>query len=301
MTTSKRIGWVGLSVLALLAALGVQIMASMLVVVPYAIVEGFQAGMQAAAQGTDVSEFTADFMNNIGDMMGIVLIVVGILLLIVFIPWFYFGCGRQKITGETIKRAFSPRTLLIVLVIAVGLNYGINCLLQLVYVWAPQLLEDYMELMENSGLGVNAWANAAAVILAPLGEELIFRGVAFYYARKAVTGMRNAHAAFWIANCIQALLFGIYHMNLVQGVYAFFIGLALGYLCQKYHSLIPGMLAHFVFNGMSAVLGDGIYTWIPESALWYVLVGTAGIALVLAAMFLNGPAVSKNEQNIAQS
>lgn len=299
MTAAKRIGWVGLSVLAFLAALGVQIISVVVVAIPYAIIKGVEAGMQAAAQGTDVSDFTADFMNNMGDMMGIVLVVVGILLLIVFIPWFYFGCGRQKITGESIKRTFSPRTLLMVLVIAVGLNYGINCLLQLIYTQAPQLLENYLELMENSGLGVNAWANAAAVILAPLGEELIFRGVAFYYARKAVSGMKDPRAAFWIANCIQALLFGIYHMNLVQGVYAFFIGLALGYLCQKYHSLIPGMLAHLVFNGMSVVLGEGIYTWIPESALWYALIGAAGVVLVLIAMFLNGPAVSKNEQNIA--
>ncbi|MDE7223340.1 MAG: CPBP family intramembrane metalloprotease [Acetatifactor sp.] len=299
MTGAKRAGWVGMSVLALLAALGVQIIASIVVIMPYAIVKGFQAGVEAATQGTDVSDFAADMMNNMGDMMGIVLVVVGVLLLFVFIPWFYFGCGRQKITGESIKRVFSPKALLMVLVIAVGLNYGISCLMQLVYVGAPEVMEDYMELMENSGLGVNVWANAAAVILAPLGEELIFRGVALYYARKAVTGMKNPRAAFWIANCIQALLFGIYHMNLVQGVYTFFIGLALGYLCQKYHSLIPGMLAHLVFNGMSAVLGESIYTWIPDKTLWYALVGAAGVALALIAMLLNGPAVNKNEQNIA--
>lgn len=299
MTGAKRAGWVGLSVLVLLVALAVQMLGSVLVVFPYSLIKGVQAGMQAAAQGVDVNELTADIMNGMGDIMGIVLVVVGILLLIVFIPWFYFGCGRRKITGESMKRVFTPRALLMVLVIAVGLNYGINCLLQLVYVAAPQLLENYMELMENSGLGVNAWANAAAVILAPLGEELVFRGVAFFYAGKAVSGMRNPRAAFWIANCIQALLFGIYHLNPVQGLYAFFIGLALGYLCRKYQSLIPGMLAHLVFNGMSTLLGDGIYTWIPDNAIGYSLVGAAGIALVLAAMFLNGPATAKNEQNIA--
>lgn len=299
MTGIKRVGWVGMSILVLLAALAVQIVGSVVVVIPYAVVKGVQAGMQAASQGLDVNDLTADIMNNTGDMMGIILIVVGILLLIVFIPWFYFGCGRQKITGESMKRAFSPRALLMVLVIAVGLNYGINCLLQLVYVEAPQFLEDYMELMENSGLGVNFWANAAAVILAPLGEELIFRGVAFFYACKAVSGMKNSRAAFWIANCIQALLFGIYHMNLVQGLYAFFIGLALGYLRQKYHSLLPGMLAHLVFNGISTVLGEVIYAWIPEQTVWYALVGAAGVILTMAAILLNGPAVTKNEQNIA--
>lgn len=299
MTGAKRAGWTGMSILTLLAAVAVQLVSSMLVIFPYAFVKGVQAGMQAAAGGLDAGELTADIMNSTGDMVGIVMIVVGILLLIVFIPWFYFGCGRQKITGESMRRAFSPRALLIVLVVVVGLNFGINCLMQMVYVEAPQLLEDYMKLMENSGLGTNFWANAAAVILAPLGEELIFRGVAFYYACKAVSGMKNPRTAFWIANCIQALLFGIYHLNLVQGLYAFFIGLALGYLRQKYHSLLPGMLAHLLFNGMSVVLGEVIYAWIPEQALWYGLLGAAGIAVTLAAMLLNGPAVAKSEQSIA--
>ncbi len=299
MTGVKRACWGGMSIVALLAATAVQIVASIAVIVLYSIVAGVRAGMQAAAQGLDVNELTADIMNNLGDMMGIILIVGGILLLIVFVPWYYFGCGRPKITGESMKRAFSPRALLMVLAIAVGLNYGISCLLQLVYVEAPQLLEDYMELMESSGLGVNFWANAAAVILAPLGEELIFRGVAFFYACKAVSGMKNPRAAFWIANCIQALLFGIYHMNLVQGLYAFFIGLALGYLRQKYNSLLPGMLAHLIFNGISTVLGEVIYIWIPDQAVWYALMGAAGVTLTLAAILLNGPAVAKNEQNIA--
>lgn len=299
MTGVKRACWGGMSIVALLAAVAVQIVCSVVVMILYSVVVGVRAGMQAASQGLDVNELTADIMSNLGDMMGIILIVGGILLLIVFVPWYYFGCGRPKITGESMKRTFSPRALLMVLAIAVGLNYGISCLLQLVYVEAPQLLEDYMELMESSGLGVNFWANAAAVILAPLGEELIFRGVAFFYACKAVSGMKNPRAAFWIANCTQALLFGIYHMNLVQGLYAFFIGLALGYLRQKYNSLLPGMLAHLIFNGMSTILGEVIYVWIPDQAVWYALMGAAGVTLTLVAILLNGPAVAKNERNIA--
>ena len=164
---------------------------------------------------------------------------------------------------------------------------------------APQALEYYQQLMENAGIGSDLWANLAAVILAPLGEELVFRGVAFHYARKAVEGMRRPGTAFWIANCIQALLFGIYHMNLIQGIYAFVIGLVLGYLFQRYGSLIPGVLAHLVFNGMSALLGDTAYAWIPESVIWYAVIGVAGIGLVLIIMIKNGFASVDNEQNVA--
>jgi len=285
----------GLSILALLAALSIQIVASVVVVLPYA----FMAGMQAAMNGQDSSLPIEGFMGNMGEIMGIILVVVGVLLPLVFIPWFYFGCGRSRITRESARRVFSPRALLVVVLIAVGLNYGINCLLQLVYVVAPQALESYQQLMENAGIGTNVWANVAAVILAPLGEELIFRGVAFYYARKAVSGMKNPRVAFWIANGFQALLFGIYHMNLVQGIYAFVIGLALGYLCQRYHSVIPGMLAHLVFNGMSALFGDVMYAWIPESTVWYAVIGMAGIAMVLLIIIKNGSPVADHEQNVA--
>ncbi|MCM1118256.1 MAG: CPBP family intramembrane metalloprotease [bacterium] len=296
---AKRMGWIGLCILALVAALFVQIIASVMVVLPYMIAEGLKTGMQTTTQGVNVDELSANMMSNMGEITGIILVVVGVLLLFVFVPWFYFGCGRRRITGESAKRVFSPRALLVTVVLAIGLNYGINCIMQLIYLSAPQLLNDYMQMMEDSGLGVNGWANAAAVILAPLGEELIFRGVVFSYARRAVAGMRSPRAAFWIANSIQALLFGAYHMNVVQGLYAFFIGLALGYLCQRYDSLIPGMLAHLVFNGMSTLLGEGIYTWIPEEIFWYALVSIVAVAIVVAAIALNGPVVPKDEQNVA--
>lgn len=295
MSGTKRVGWISLCIVTLLAAIGVQMLGSVLVVVPYSIF----AGIQAAAGGGTAGDAMQSVMGDMGNIMSIALVVVGVLLLIVFVPWFYFGCGRPKITGESAKRVFAPRTLLVVLVLAVGMNYGINCLLQLIYELAPELMESYQELMESSGLGINAWANAAAVILAPLGEELVFRGVVFHYARKAVAGMKSPKKAFWIANCIQALLFGIYHLNLVQGIYAFAIGLVLGYLCQKYRSVIPGMLAHLIFNGISALFSEQLYGWIPESIAWYGLITVAGVILVLTTLLVNGPAVTENNQNVA--
>lgn len=295
MSTGKRIGWMGMSFLTLLAALSVQSVGSVMVMLPYAVMESVRMEMI----GQDVASVADNLMGKLGGIMGIILVVVGVLLLAVFLPWFYFGCGRPKVTKDCVKRVFAPKTLLVVVVVSVGLNYGINCLLQLIYIVAPQSLENYQQLMENAGIGTDVWANAAAVLLAPLGEELIFRGVAFYYARKAMSCMGNARVEFWIANCFQAFLFGIYHMNLVQGIYAFLIGLALGYLCQRYHSVIPGMLAHLVFNSMSALFGDMLYSWIPDRAVWYALIGVMSLMLVLFTMIVNGNYIADNEQNIA--
>lgn len=296
MNGSKRAGFIGLGVCALVAALCVQIVCTVIVSVCYGVVQG----VKAAQAGVSQADMMTDMMSGLGQITGIVMVVAGILLLFVYVPWFYFGCGRPKISRESAGRTFSPRTLLVVVLIAAGLNYGINCLMLSINIAAPQALEKYNQLMETAGLGVSPWANAAAVILAPLGEELIFRGVVFYYARRAVSDMKNARAAFWIANVFQALLFGVYHMNLVQGIYAFFIGLALGYLCQRYRSVIPGMLAHLVFNGMSTLFDGALYAWIPdESLLWCSVIGVAGIALVVAVIALNGLPTAENEPNVA--
>ena len=47
---------------------------------------------------------------------------------------------------------------------------------------------------------------------------------------------------------IQAAMFGIAHMNILQGVYAFTIGLIFGYIYKKYNSLYASILAHLTFN-----------------------------------------------------
>ena len=85
----------------------------------------------------------------------------------------------------------------------------------------------------------------AAVCLAPIGEELLCRGVCLHFGKKALGN-------FWHANILQALVFGILHMNWVQGVYAFIIGIFLGILVERYNSLLPGMIVHFIVNFSSS-------------------------------------------------
>ena len=54
--------------------------------------------------------------------------------------------------------------------------------------------------------------------------------------------------SFITANIIQAALFGIMHGNLVQGTYAFVLGVILGYVYYKYQSLVIPILFHMSFN-----------------------------------------------------
>ena len=70
-------------------------------------------------------------------------------------------------------------------------------------------------------------------------EELFFRG--------AMQGlMRPCGSAAAIIG--PALLFGVLHLDLAQGLTAFVCGVFLGWLAERSGSILPGMLLHFVNN-----------------------------------------------------
>lgn len=81
------------------------------------------------------------------------------------------------------------------------------------------------------------------VVLAPLLEELLFRGVVLHGFLK---NYKPSHAIV-----SSALVFAIIHGNLAQGLGAFFIGLVIGWIYWKTNSIIPGMIIHFVNNAFA--------------------------------------------------
>lgn len=115
-------------------------------------------------------------------------------------------------------------------------SYALNLILPLF----PETNRRYTELMDSMGTGKGIVPLLYMGILAPVVEELIFRGL--------VLGYEKRELPFWCANFIQAFLFGVYHQNIVQFVYAFCIGIFLGYLCQRLQSLKLVMLIHGVIN-----------------------------------------------------
>ena len=51
-----------------------------------------------------------------------------------------------------------------------------------------------------------------------------------------------------LENIIQAFYFGMIHLNLVQGIYAFLLGIVLGAVVKRYGTLKASMYLHFVIN-----------------------------------------------------
>lgn len=82
----------------------------------------------------------------------------------------------------------------------------------------------------------------ALCVMPAIAEELLFRG--------AFQGlMRPCGSA--AAIFAPALLFGLLHLDLAQGLTAFACGVFLGWLAERSGSILPGMLLHFVNNTLA--------------------------------------------------
>ncbi len=77
-----------------------------------------------------------------------------------------------------------------------------------------------------------------AAIFAPIFEEVIYRGFVLHSLQKS---------GKIFAIVLSALFFGFMHANIVQGFYAFFLGLLFGYIATEY-SLKWTILLHMINN-----------------------------------------------------
>lgn len=95
------------------------------------------------------------------------------------------------------------------------------------------------------------WGYVAVGILAPLAEEVVFRG-AILRTLLGIMSKKN----HWVAIMISAAIFGIVHANLAQFINALLMGLILGWMYYRTGSLVPGILLHWVNNTMAYVLAN---------------------------------------------
>jgi membrane protease YdiL (CAAX protease family) len=85
----------------------------------------------------------------------------------------------------------------------------------------------------------------AAVLVAPICEEIFFRGFVF-------SGLRRAMPPGW-AIFLSALIFAVAHADPGSFAVLFIIGLALAFLRWRTRSLWPGIALHFINNGLGAL------------------------------------------------
>lgn len=188
--------------------------------------------------------------------------------------WYWKRFVHKKLSRRTVSQIIHPQMILGLLLLMIGMQYISTYIVNLVAAINPAWLTTYESLMESIGFGdLSLILVIYSVIIAPISEELIFRGVTMSYAARIMP--------FWLANILQAFLFGVFHGNVVQGAYAFVVGLFCGYVCHRGGSIYLAMLFHFLFNLWGTFMSaNAIYS--GDSILLHILVFliSAGIALL---------------------
>ena len=198
-------------------------------------------------------ETNFDSINDLNTLLSdtnfnaLIMIAFSVTCTVTFGIWYYKSCGGNF--RFSFKRQFHPLQPVGLLFLTPGTQFAAGILISFVAYIIPSWYENYMNMMDEAGMTeMTVLLFIYSVILAPISEELIFRGVTLRIAKKAFP--------FWAANIIQAVLFGVFHMNIIQGIYAGLLGLVLGFICEKGGSIYFAIFFHFLFNLWGSTAAD---------------------------------------------
>lgn len=125
--------------------------------------------------------------------------------------------------------------------------------------------------------GMPQWALfLCGVIIAPVMEEIIFRGITY---RKAAGYGKSAYV-MW-----SALFFGLFHLNFGQSIYTAALGVVLAMVVLRTGSIIYGILLHVAINFTGGVgIGSIIISSGNETAL--AIYGTYSLVLMAVGLII---------------
>lgn len=229
--------------LIFLGLFGIQMIAFMVCSVAYLV-------LYFMRKGTDNYMSSVDELSKMMMYDSDLLMFVSALSALLAMIW----CGilyyrsTWRVEKNNYRAVFSPNNILGIIAVGVGGCIFFSVILSIISSLLPSAFNNYSQLMDNLTQGTPALSYLYVILIGPVSEELIFRGAMLDRFRIAFP--------LWLAIILQALLFGIYHMNVIQGTYAFFLGAVLGLICYKAGSIFASMIAHCLFNLTSFVLSE---------------------------------------------
>lgn len=178
----------------------------------------------------------------------------------------YVGFRKIKITDAALIIAFGG-----------FLNIFIIGLVDLAIMYLPigKQLNEYQNMMEPMMKSGFLPILIAVSIAAPFFEEIVFRGIILNDFRKIFP--------IWLAILTQALLFGFFHGNWIQGVYATLLGIVLGIVYYKYRSIWAVIVLHFSYNTISLLIDQWLHENLNTTNI--IVIGMVGTLLFGYFMF----------------
>jgi membrane protease YdiL (CAAX protease family) len=170
-------------------------------------------------------------------------------LLMLFFFWQHQIDWREALgfRGPQLPRALLPAVLVVVILLPVALGLQqVSAVVLAKLGWPPENQFAVTLLAGTKSWGMRIYLGAFAVVLAPVAEEFIFRGMLYPFV-KQLGWPRLA----WFG---VSFVFALIHDDAATFVPLFVLALALTWLYEKTDNLLAPIAAHSLFNAANLVL-----------------------------------------------
>lgn len=221
------------------------------------------AELMAAGEAVDAMALTEELSILIMDKAMEMTFWAGAIALLIY--WIRFAVRKKNFFREVEIKKVAVKSLLPVVILAPSANVVLSVVISSLP-WPQEWIDAYATNSAPIDGSLMAWLTA--VLMAPVLEEIVFRGLVYTRLKK---GMPAIAAAI-----IASFAFGLCHGTAIWIIYATALGLVMTWIFEKYQSLTANIVFHVAFNAMGLVLN-----MIPESmafVLWILFaVGIVGI------------------------
>lgn len=216
------------------------------------IICGYTAGYDAGVKGLtfETQEQLVEYANNFYfSNMGIDLAARAVFTLLFLLVFFLIR--KKKVTEELDIRKTSGKKMIAAALGALFVIFFVNNVMGLL------VPEDSLEAFEEASSALYAYplwqAILANVILVPILEEVIFRGLLFSRLLKAMPSV--------VVALITSIIFSLMHGQIVWMIFAFVVGMLLSFVRIKSGSITPTILMHVMINGYATLVSYEILTF----------------------------------------
>ena len=197
---------------------------------------------------------------------------------VILVPPIYFLTIKEQPILKSLRiKSVSLPTVKNTLIFSTGILIAFDTLDRIIhkFISTPEYIIDLGEIMTpDSTLGY-IFLFLAVVIVAPIGEEIVFRGFLQRFLEEYWKDITRAVL-------VTSLFFAMIHFNPFWTIQIYMLGVILGFLAWKTKSVIPSILLHIVNNGSAFILAN-----IEEGAIdFYLWNEQVSPIFILLAAFL---------------
>ena len=219
--------------------------------------------------GTELREYMIEHEVALTNLVGGLSMLIGVLPLIPMLRRELAVCkenadDKAPVATESGTVKSKAVDIVLTVILAASSSVGFNVLLAVTgFVQTSAVYQEVARQQYGVIFGIGAILFG---LISPITEEIVFRGLLFNRMRR--------YYPVTTAIILSGVLFGVYHGNLVQGVYGTCMGILLAYIYERMRSFLIPCLFHAVANLM-------VYTLAQNAALHAKVFNVTGCVILI--------------------